>query len=98
MVPFVGTVPNVPDNTPVIVATDPLLAMFAWLCVQGMCDEKGNPLFTIADVTKLNEKSGAPIGWIAAEIVKFSDMARDAEIARGEITPEKALEEDIKNS
>lgn len=70
----------------------------AWLCVQGMCDDKGNSLFTIADITKLNEKSGAPIGWIASEIIKFSDMAKDAEVARGEITPEKALEEDIKNS
>ena len=70
----------------------------AWLCVQGMCDEKGNPLFTIADITKLNEKSGAPIGWIASEIIQFSDMAKDAEVARGEISPEKALEDEVKNS
>ena len=70
----------------------------AWLCVQGMCDEKGSPLFTIADIEKLNTKSGAPIGWIASEIIKFSDMAKDEQVARGELSPEKALEDDVKNS
>lgn len=70
----------------------------AWLCVQGMCDDKGAPLFTLADIEKLNAKSGAPIGWIASEIIKFSDMAKDEQAARGELSPEKALEDDLKNS
>lgn len=70
----------------------------AWLCIQGVCDKNGSPVFAIADMPKLNEKSGAIIGWIASQIIEFSDMTMDAKVARGEISPEKALEEEIKNS
>jgi len=51
----------------------------AWLVSQGVCDEDGKRLFTDADVTKLNEKSGESIGFIAVEIVKFSGMQEDVE-------------------
>jgi hypothetical protein len=51
----------------------------AWLVAQGVCDESGKRLFTDSDVNKLNEKSGEAIGFIAAEIVKFSGMQEDIE-------------------
>jgi hypothetical protein len=72
----------------------------AWICVRGIvADETGTKMmFTDADLPKLNEKNGAPIGWIAQQIVIFSEMEVDAKVARGEITPEKALEDDLKNS
>jgi hypothetical protein len=70
----------------------------AWLVVRAVCvDASGILMFTDADIPKLNEKSGEAIGWIAAEIVKFSGMDGDAKVARGEITPEAQLEADIKN-
>jgi len=69
----------------------------AWLCVKGCCDETGKPLFAERDIESLNGKSGEAIGWIAAQIVLFSGMATDDKIAKGEITPEEALAEEIKN-
>lgn len=69
----------------------------AWLCVRGICDEKGGTIFTDADLEKLNAKSGEAIGWIAKEIIQFSGMGEDEKVARGEITEEKALEEELKN-
>lgn len=69
----------------------------AWLCVRGICDETGKTLFTDNDIEKLNTKSGEAIGWIAAEIVKFSNMANDDKVAKGEMTAEEALSEEIKN-
>jgi hypothetical protein len=72
----------------------------AWICVRGIVtDESGTKLmFTDSDLAKLNEKSGSAIGWIASEIIEFSDMKQDVAVARGDITPEQALENDIKNS
>jgi hypothetical protein len=69
----------------------------AWLCVKSVCDESGKLLFTNADEESLNKKSGEAIGWIAAQIVEFSGMKADDRVAKGEITPEEALAEDVKN-
>jgi hypothetical protein len=70
----------------------------AWLCVRGCCDKDGSPLFADKDIDAMNGKSGEAIGWIAAQIVEFSGMTTDTKIAKGEITPEDALTEEIKNS
>lgn len=70
----------------------------AWLCVKGCCDESGKPLFKESDIEALNGKSGEAIGWIALQIIEFSGMKEDAKVAKGEITPEEALDEEIKNS
>ena len=52
----------------------------AFLCVCGICDDKGKRLFNRNDIDKLDSKLGAAIGFIAAEIVKFSDMTEDLEV------------------
>jgi len=52
----------------------------AFLCACGICDEAGKKLFTRNDIGKLEEKLGTAIGFIAAEIVKFSDMTEDLEV------------------
>lgn len=70
----------------------------AWLCVRGICDEDGKTIFKDEDIAKLNEKSGEAIGWIANEITKFSGMAADDQVAKGEMTSNEALAEEIKNS
>lgn len=70
----------------------------AWLCVRGICDEDGKTIFKDEDIAKLNEKSGEAIGWIANEITKFSGMSADDQVAKGEITSNEALAEEIKNS
>ncbi len=65
------------------------IAMFghdAWLMVRGCVDENGAALFKDSDIAGLDKKSGEAIGWIAAEIVKFSGMA-------GDVT----VEEEVKN-
>lgn len=69
----------------------------AWLCVQGVCDEKGAAMFRDADIETLNKKSGEAIGWLAAQIVEFSGMAADAKVARGEVSAEEALRDEVKN-
>lgn len=69
----------------------------AWLCVRGMCDEKGAPLFKNEDEVELKKKNGEAIGWIAQEIIKFSGMDAEAKIARGETTEEEQLKEEVKN-
>lgn len=69
----------------------------AWLCVRGVCDENGKPIFTDKDIEALNRKSGEAIGWIAKEIVLFSGMSEDERVANGEMTNSQALEEEIKN-
>ncbi len=51
----------------------------AWLVAQGVCDEDGGRLFSNSDVKDLEKKNGEAIGFIAAEIVKFSGMAKDVE-------------------
>lgn len=64
----------------------------AWLCVRGVCDEHGKPIFTDKDIPALNAKSGEAIGWIAQEIVKFSGMAGDVPLVEskpGDDTPEQ---------
>ena len=70
----------------------------AWLCIQACCNEDGTPMFSMKDEEALNRKSGEALGWISVEIIKFSGMAQDAKVASGEITPEEALAEEIKNS
>lgn len=69
----------------------------AWLCVRGICNADGSPMFTDNDIEKLNAKSGEAIGWIASEIVKFSNMANDSKVAAGEMSAEESLAEEIKN-
>lgn len=59
----------------------------AWIMVRGCVDADGKPLFKESDIAELNKKNGEAIGWIAAEIVKFSGMA-------GDVT----AEEEAKNS
>lgn len=59
----------------------------AWLCVQGVVDENGNPFFKNEDMEKVNKKSGELVGWLASEIVQFSGMAGDV-----------SLEDELKNS
>lgn len=49
----------------------------AWLCVRGICDADGKPMFGDKDIEALAKKNGAVVGRIAQEIVKFSDMAED---------------------
>ena len=71
----------------------------AWLCQRGIVvDESGTRMFTDADIKTLNEHNGEAIGWVAAEIVKFSGMDADAKIAKGETTSEEVVQEDVKNS
>ncbi len=69
----------------------------AWLCVHGCCDASGGPIFTEKDIDALNKKSGEAIGWIASEIILFSGMKTDVKVAKGEITPEEALADELKN-
>lgn len=52
----------------------------AYLCVCGICNEDGTPLFKQTDIEDLKKKNGAVIGRIAVEIVKFSGMAGDIPI------------------
>ena len=52
----------------------------AYLCVCGICNEDGTPLFKQTDIDDLKKKNGAVIGRIAIEIVKFSGMAGDVPI------------------
>jgi len=49
----------------------------AYLCVCGICNEDGTPVFKQTDVEDLKKKNGMVIGRIAVEIVKFSGMASD---------------------
>jgi len=49
----------------------------AYLCVCGICNEDGTPVFKQTDVEDLKKKNGMVIGRIAVEIVKFSGMAGD---------------------
>lgn len=69
----------------------------AWLCVKGVCDENGKPIFTEKDIEALNRKSGEAIGWLAKEIVQFSGMGEDERVASGEMTDTEALGQDLKN-
>ena len=57
-----------------------------FLCVAGICDEEGKPLFKADDIAALKKKNGAVVGRIAVEIVKFSAMQSDVDV-----------EEEVKN-
>lgn len=57
----------------------------AWIMMRGCVDAEGRPLFKESDIPEINKKAGAFVGWVAAEIVKFSKMEDD-------------IEEEIKNS
>ena len=59
----------------------------AYLCVCGICNEDGTPVFKQTDVEDLKKKNGMVIGRIAVEIVKFSGMASDIPV-----------EDEVKNS
>jgi hypothetical protein len=66
----------------------------AWLCVMGICNEAGELLFTAQDIPALEKKNGEAIGWIATQILDFSNLRQDLEEAQS--LKEKAAE-DIKN-
>lgn len=66
----------------------------AWLCAMSVCDPRGVLLFTEKDIAAIESKSGEFIGWIAKEILQFSNMAEDANDAR---TAGEKLADDIKN-
>ncbi len=68
-----------------------------WLFQQGVCDANGKLLFSEAELPKLEARNGQAIGWVASEIVKFSGMDAEAKAARGEVTEEEVVAEDIKN-
>ena len=75
---------NVLQNGPSVrdLKPDMSLNMFghdSWIFAQGVVDENGKRLFTDAEVEKLNEKNGEAIGFVAAEIIKFSGMQEDIE-------------------
>jgi len=65
----------------------------SWICSRGICNEKGNRIFSQDDVEKLDEKSGEFIGWVAKEILKFSNMLKDAQEAK-ELA---GVQEELKN-
>jgi len=70
----------------------------AWICAMSMCDENGNLLVKDEKgIEALNKKSGEAIGWIAEQVIEFSGMKEDARVAKGQITPEEKLAEDVKN-
>ena len=62
-----------------------------WLFVNGVCDENGMLLFKLADMDVLNNKSGEAIGYIAKQILEFSNMTED-------VNDLETMENDIKNS
>jgi hypothetical protein len=66
-----------------------------WLCIRGICDETGKLIFTDKDEAVLKKKSGEAIGWIALQIVEFSGMREDVNVAKG--SPEEVLAEELKN-
>ena len=53
----------------------------AFLCASAICDAEGKNIFTQTDIDALRKKNGAVIGRIAVEIVKFSGMLGDVEVA-----------------
>ena len=57
-----------------------------FICVFGVCDEEGKPLFKREDMEALKKKNGGVIGRLAVEIIKFSGMAGDVPV-----------EEEVKN-
>ena len=69
----------------------------AYLCVCGVIDESGAPLFKESDIKDLNKKNGAVVGRIALAILDFSGMGEDAAVARGEKTEEQAVADELKN-
>lgn len=66
----------------------------AWLCSLAICEPNGSPLFTEADVKALEGKSGEFIGWLAKEILTFSNMVEDVDAAR---TANAKMADDLKN-
>jgi hypothetical protein len=66
----------------------------AWLCIMGMCNEAGDLLFTLQDLPALEKKSGEAIGWIASQILEFSNLKQDLEEAQ---QLKEKVAEDLKN-
>ncbi len=54
----------------------------AWLFTRGVCNEDGLRIFSNSDEKAVNEKSGEFVGYIASEILKFSNMVDDAKTAK----------------
>lgn len=69
----------------------------SWLCINSICDAQGKLLFTVADETALDEKSGQAIGWIAEQILIFSDMQEDKKVQDDLETRNQKLIGEIKN-
>jgi len=67
----------------------------AWLCSRGICDVKGQRIFTEEDLPALDEKSGEFVGWCAKEILKFSEMDKDSKIAKR--VAKAQAKDDLKN-
>jgi hypothetical protein len=80
------------------IATVDMIGLYgndSWICSRGICDEKGTRIFTPDDCEKLDEKSGEFVGWTAKEILRFSNMLKDAEEAKE--LAEKEVQEELKN-
>jgi hypothetical protein len=68
----------------------------SWIVSQGACNEDGKRIFQDDDVKRLDGKNGEAIGWIAEQIIIFSGMKQESDLAKG-MTPEQTLEEELKN-
>jgi hypothetical protein len=68
----------------------------SWIVVQGLCDENGKRIFREDDVKSLDGKNGEAIGWIAEQIIIFSGMKEESDLAKG-MTSDQSLEEELKN-
>lgn len=66
----------------------------SWLCSRGICNEKGEAIFTREDVDELDKHSGEFIGWVASQVLDFSGMLKDVKTAK-ELN--KAVQEELKN-
>jgi len=62
----------------------------AFLVVNSACDAEGVLLFKKSDIDVLNNKSGEAIGWLAVQVLEFSNMREDTNAL-------ETTENDIKN-
>ena len=63
----------------------------AKLIVMGVCDEKGNRIFSMADVPLLGTKNGAAIGFLYQKILHLSGMsvAASRELEKNSVSDQK---------
>jgi len=66
----------------------------AWLCAMSVCEPNGDLMFTENDIEALEGKSGEFIGWLAKEILTFSNMVEEVDEARSASAKQA---DDIKN-